>query len=731
VLAPGRLTARRRRSRRSAGATSRQGFFAPNFNVRLSGMRNTLSRLAFLTTFCAAFSALGCGGGDDDLGQWALDRREYSGRYGLPFLSPANDSRLNLRLLMLDLHPDPIVHAPTQVDAEISSAPLFTRADFSIAYGPKTQADVDGDGDLSDTVFSDSEGSRCVSAANGSQAFAAAVQAEPALSPEERKALTDARAALSCEAGAADASTVVAPSPRGREFAAYLAGAAAFYRGDFDAASASFGALGKSGNAWLAETARYMAARTLLNKAQVGAFVGFDGQPEPKVTDQASLASAETELKAYVGDYPKGRYVASARGLLRRVYWLGGQQEQLAAEYSWQISHLGDAQANLDEASLAQEIDSKFLDAKLAGGHGPYLLAVEDLMRMRKDYDAKPGLTAKDLDAQAHDFAGHDDLLTYLRAAEAFYVEGDASAALDRLGPASAGSPSSPRIAFSREVLRGQALMAAGRGDEATEHWRALLASSDLPWEKEAVELGIALEYERAGTLNKAFEGETRLSSPRIRAILLRYEAGPILLREAVANPLSTEKERALARFVLLFKEATHGQSRNFLRDFTPEARKGDTTSPANAAFKSSLFAWAGSKAPYPCPALLAVMDELASDPASSHGRLCLAEFVHQSDLDGFDETHPRAHDLGSGKSIYPGADYSPSEVYKAIAANDEAPDRDRAFALYRLVNCYGPSATNHCGGKAVDLPQRKAWFQLLKTKYADTTWGKSQRIYW
>ena len=84
------------------------------------------------------------------------------------------------------------------------------------------------------------------------------------------------------------------------------------------------------------------------------------------------------------------------------------------------------------------------------------------------------------------------------------------------------------------------------------------MAVADLPWEKEAVELGIALSFERQGLLNKAFEGETRLSSPRIRAILLRYEAGPILLREAIVNPLSTEKERALARFVLLFKEATH-----------------------------------------------------------------------------------------------------------------------------------------------------------------------------
>jgi hypothetical protein len=104
-------------------------------------MRNSLSRVTFLATFCAAFSAFGCGGGDLDTGRWALDRREYSGKFGLPFLSPANDSRLNLRLLMLDSHPQLLAAAPKPVEADISSAPLFTRADFSIAYGAEGPAE--------------------------------------------------------------------------------------------------------------------------------------------------------------------------------------------------------------------------------------------------------------------------------------------------------------------------------------------------------------------------------------------------------------------------------------------------------------------------------------------------------------------------------------------------------------------------------------------------------------
>jgi hypothetical protein len=122
-------------------------------------------------------------------------------------------------------------------------------------------------------------------------------------------------------------------------------------------------------------------------------------------------------------------------------------------------------------------------------------------------------------------------------------------------------------------------------------------------------------------------------------------------------------------------------------------------------------------------------MEELAANPDASHGLICLAEFVRRSE--DFDDIRPRANELGSGKSIFPGADYSSGEALKAIAANEATPRADKAYALYRLVNCYATSGTNHCGGKNVEPPQRKAWFQTLKTKYADSTWAEERRIYW
>lgn len=45
------------------------------------------------------------------------------------------------------------------------------------------------------------------------------------------------------------------------------------------------------------------------------------------------------------------------------------------------------------------------------------------------------------------------------------------------------------------------------------------------------------------------------------------------------------------------------------------------------------------------------------------------------------------------------------------------SPD-DKAYALFRAVNCYAPSGANACGGKGVDAVVRKAWFQRLKRHY-------------
>jgi hypothetical protein len=703
-------------------------------------MRTILAGAAILAFLISAGTARACGGGYLTPGRWALDQKSYVEQSGMPFLNPGNDTRLNLLFLMLDVDPKlrPKDDAVSKGDEKLDfySSVLFSRPDFADAC--RSAAAARTGKEEAPSAFADGEGTRCVSMDSGRIAFAAAVEAEPALSAAERGLLTAARdkIAPSCRGEKPDSAALpaslagLAPSAAAaQEFATYLAGADAFYESDFDRALERFGKLESARNAWLREAARYMTARALLNKAQIGAFANFDGAAEPNVTDRASLTAAQAAFQAYLKSYPTGRYAASAQGLSRRLYWLAADEDRLAAEYERLIA--SGAKAPLDSVDLAQEIDAKYLTiAKDRKSRAPILLATQDLMRLRAD-GAEKGLSATELDAQAPAFAGHEDLLGFLRAARAYYADADFAATLQLLG-APIATPGS-YLAFSRETLRGQALMASGQFPAAIEHWAKLRGTVSNPLWKEAVELGLAMSYERAGMANKVFLPETRLASPRIRAILLRHTAGPILLRMAVADPQARAEERKLARFLLLYKEATRGQYANFLRDFSPEGlAKDDAEAPEVSDLpKSAIFLSSPATEAYKCPAMKAVVAELAADPRSTHGQLCLGDFVRRADFARFDAWRPAADELGGAKAIFPGEPFSRGEVYQRLIADPATKDADRAYALYRAINCYAPAGSNDCGGKDVDKAQRKAWFQTLKSRYGATQWARGLQYYW
>jgi hypothetical protein len=692
-------------------------------------------------------AAQACGGGGGPPAQhWSLDHKSYAGGAGLPFLSPGNDSRINLQLLTLDARSLTLPPgAPPETSKDVDAASIFTIADLSSACGRVPAPGVaPPDPSAALPALADGEGSRCLSLEAGKNAFIEAAQAEKTLSEAERSALTAARTRMSatCDDKASPAASedplagVQKPSAGARDFAAYLVAAQQFYDGAFDEARAGFEGLAKAQNAWLRESARYMVARTLLNKAQKGAFADFDGVPEPKVTDRASLDAAEAAFKSYLADYPAGRYAASARGLQRRIYWLAGDKARLAADYGARIKRASDSPADPDIPALAQEIDLKYLgDGKAAAAEGvdANLLAVADLMRMRRDGDKPAPFSAADLDAEALRFAGNEPLLAFLKAARAYYVDGDPSTALRLLGAAPAASSPRSWLAFSNEMLRGQALLASARFSEAAEQFARLRPLASQPWQKEAVEVGLAMAWERAGAANKIFLPETRISAPPVRAIVLRHVAGPILLRMAIDSPSALPAERRLARFVLLFKEATRAQYAGFLKDYSPEALEKDDAGadPQEMTPKSTLFNWAGSAESYSCPALKSVIEELAADPRSPYGLLCLGDFARISDLDDFEYDRPAPTELGGSRSIFPGEKFSRGEIYKKLIADPKTPDREKAYALFRAVNCYAPVGNNGCGGKDVDLRQRKAWRDQLKARYGATPWAKSLKYYW
>ena len=115
-------------------------------------------------------------------------------------LSPGNDTRANLLLMLFDRHGLP--PAPPAATAK----PILGWRDFRDAFAPG--------GAPSGSTYAAGEGSRCRTNDGGAAAFDAALDAAASLPPDERAALVAARAALKpgCAGASATPATDV-PAP--------------------------------------------------------------------------------------------------------------------------------------------------------------------------------------------------------------------------------------------------------------------------------------------------------------------------------------------------------------------------------------------------------------------------------------------------------------------------------------------------------------------------------------
>ena len=310
--------------------------------------------------------------------------RTHSPCDSVPFLSPSNDTRLNLQLLLIDAgrltaSPYPSQYVPPR-DVAILLVPF--RVWLVQEATPRGRNLNSREGEPT-AEYAQGEGSRCSTSGAGLHAFEDAVGAA-GLPSDEASMLQAARGSLTVDCDARPASPWMPPkglhSELGRQFAIYIAGTDAFYAGRFTIAVVHFQKLTHSSNDWLKETSQYMLGRTLINSAQAEAF-GEWGELKPESADKANLKDAEAAFELYLRRFPHGRYAASARGLLRRVYWLGGDQNRLAASYERAFTSPKD-ESNVTLSDLVQEFDSKLLPVgRFNQITSPHVLAVIDLMR--------------------------------------------------------------------------------------------------------------------------------------------------------------------------------------------------------------------------------------------------------------------------------------------------------------------------------------------------------------
>ncbi|WP_089042752.1 outer membrane assembly lipoprotein YfiO [Pseudomonas fluorescens] len=688
---------------------------------------------------------------------WRVSRDSYEPCSNQPFLSPGNDSRVNLRLLLADKKAAPL--APNAL-GEDDLAQGFGPVPFPVyrlVPAPATNEEPDNKADDSRTAeldtllqplgikreeyktagqaFLNGEGSRCRSNDDDSATAFISQVIKAQMPPAERDVLVKARLQLltTCDWSRQVVDAQLTPSANAQLFRTYLQAAGDFYSGRFDYAERGFAAAATSDVPWLKETALYMTARTSLNQAQAEAFDEY-GMPQREHVDKSALSDAEQGFLGYLKTYPQGDYVASARGLLRRVHWLANDDAKLAEDFTWQFTEATDAQRNVSVDELVEEADLKLLMVGNKAANSPMLQVVSDLMAMRAH--TPPLLSREDLDKQKSTFATEPALFDFLQASYALYVEHQPDTALKHL-PADVPS-SLDYFAFSQQTLRALALEAKQDWKGAEALWLQLLPLAKQPLQRDQLELALAMNYERSGQLAKVFAADSPISAKQVRYILLRNVAGPDLLRQQIANA-SDPIERQSAQFVLLYKDLLRGQYATFADDLKQASLSDDKLGTSLGYTYTSgqtlkLFQWNGDKAEsgYACPSIAQTAATLQNEAKNPHALNCFGEFILRNGLDGMPLEQPRAAgSLGSTDSDFKGETFSRLDGYKQVIANAKAPKTDKAYALFRAINCYAPAGYNSCGGEDVAPAVRKAWFRQLKSGFADTQWGKSLQYYW
>jgi len=674
---------------------------------------------------------------------WKLATSAYDCA-GTALISPRNDTRLNLALLLREragLSAPGKLAYPAADWENASYGHVFVSWDgLRAAFWPSTVSATDA-GD--DNSAADYAGSRCQTLASGGVAFRAALARAKGLSEGDRTQLAGARDLVkpACDGNKAPAAWPGVTSPAAREWLGYLQGARAFYADDFSAARGFFGAVSGSRDPWLAETGRYMVARNELAAAQAGAIDEWGGFAGTDKVDKAAAARGGKALADYISGYPHGLYTDSAIGLQRRALWLSGDGTALARSYQALLP----VRSPLDPQVLdtIEEVEAKSLfGVGLPGSpEAPLLLATWDLLRMRASapdmaqYVPKP-LTADELAGQEGAFAKDKALYAYLQASFAYHVTRDDRRVL-ALVPDNTRAGSFTPVAFGSQMLRGLALERL-KDRNVAGFWKQLVGGAQDLYQRPAVELAWAMNRERSGALAEVFAKDSVVTQTDLRVRLLEHVAGPDLLRTQAAAKDRWERETAL--FILLAKELSRGRYGAFGKDLglvpasaSTEGWLGGWHDDSDRKVPLGVFAKGKSQEDYACPALARTAATLAAGPADVKAQLCLAEFYR---LNGFDDWlanpgKPAANQLGGSPELFPGKAVPRAALYAAVLGNRSAGAEDTAYALYRSVQCYAPSRNNSCGGEDVPEAQRRAWFQRLKRDYPKSQWAIALKYYW
>ncbi|MGG8168403.1 hypothetical protein PGO42_16865 [Klebsiella aerogenes] len=682
---------------------------------------------------------------------------------GDPVLTPGNDSRDNLLRLLSEEKSFvlPVQNIPADVSRsrevyfayhpEWDSAPppaappaqsedeTFTRQMAALNIDP-AQVMPDDSAERLGTSDYELENRFVSNTLTAVSQFNAALLAAPSVTPQQRHDLALARLKLFYGANITAVADILNSFPAEADadlFAYYLSGIAHFYGGNYPAATQDFTLLLKSKQPWLTETAQYMLMRTALNKSSQNS-VGQYGDFDIARINREDAALAQKEAQTYLQRWPTGLYADSARNMLRRINWYLQAWPQLAGLYEQAFQQASDAG---ELRRLVSEYDNVFgmpfydHPIQTAFPDAPQVSYVELLRALRLNADSKPALTQAQLDASkaAFEKSGKLPLWRNLQL-QLWNATGNDAAILQAVTPATT-LPEHDILAFSEQVLYGEALMAQKQWPAAVDFWRQLLQLSQDREQQQFIQAKLSATLVYSGDAAAIFAADSPVTNLRFRSRVLKTQASPELLRQqAVSGP--NNEERTIALHTLLVRDLTENRFGDWLKDKTlASAITQPVISEAFNDVNLSSFDWNGkaTEAGYACRSLDETVTALSKHADDAHALNCLGEFFRTT------QTHVDLWKDGAGNDVLedaisrqqPVGQYDRQSYYQQIITSPKAEPEDKSYALYRAILCYAPSGSNECGGEDVDKLQRKGWFTQLKTQYPGSPWAQKLKYYW
>ena len=289
--------------------------------------------------------------------------------------------------------------------------------------------------------------------------------------------------------------------------------------------------------------------------------------------DRPHAEQARSAAESYRKQWPQGRYAASTQGMLRRIDWYLQQWDSLAVRYENALSAATSGDALV---TLINESDNKLLSKDVSWGGDAFvsapnasLMTFIAALRWMRESPCRENMPCIDkawLESHKAEFDNnqHSALWNYLRLQLAFSSQ-DYATVVSGITPAKALAEHDV-LAFSQQVLYGDALMAQKAWPEAQSHWLHLLDLSHDVEQQQLLQAKLAATLVASEKVDEIFAAKSRVTNLRFRSLVLKTKASrPLLLAQAQNGPNS--EERTIALHTLLMRHLTAGNYADWLQD--------------------------------------------------------------------------------------------------------------------------------------------------------------------